>query len=168
MATKADIIAAIQAVADATGDSNLRISLGVPGCHVQNIIGETHPTGKAWVPEPKVWSVVIEGLAKWLDSGAWQNKVKVTAVDRVANWLSVKLVAGAGIALAVLNPGGDEQLQITAIGGGGIMLPTYRQPGEPVLGADDDQCIWVDTDDSNKTWLVFRRGVGDQVKVELS
>lgn len=119
MATKDEIKAAIQAAADATGDGNLRISLGAPGSHVENSIGEMQPTGGAWVPEPKTWPVVIEGLANWLD------------------------------------------------GGGGAQIPTHRQAAEPVLGADDHHCFWVDTT-TNQAWLVFRRGVGDQVKVELS
>lgn len=66
MSIKADIIAAIQAVADATGNANLRISLGAPGDHVENVIGETQPTGAAWSPEPRTWPVIIEGLAGWL------------------------------------------------------------------------------------------------------
>lgn len=47
-------------------------------------------------------------------------------------------------------------------------LPVYRQAAEPTLAENDDSAIWVDTDDSDRTYLVFRRGTGDQVKVELS
>lgn len=43
--------------------------------------------------------------------------VKVTAADTTANYLGSKVVAGANIALAVVNPGANEQLQITASGG---------------------------------------------------
>lgn len=47
-------------------------------------------------------------------------------------------------------------------------LPAYRQAAEPTLAADDDSAFWVDTDDANRVYLVFRRGTGDQVKVELT
>jgi len=68
MTTKTDIIDAIKAAADATGDNNIRISLGATGNHLKNTIGETKPTGAAWNPEPKTWPVICEGLANWADS----------------------------------------------------------------------------------------------------
>jgi hypothetical protein len=40
--------------------------------------------------------------------------VKATAADTTANFLRPKLTAGAGISLAVLNPGADETVEITA------------------------------------------------------
>ena len=42
------------------------------------------------------------------------EKVKATAADTTPNFLSPKLAAGPGISLAVLNPGGNEQVEITA------------------------------------------------------
>ena len=68
MTTKNDMITAIQASADASGDNNIRISMGAPGNHLKNTIGETEPTAQAWQPEPKTWPVVIEGLALWADT----------------------------------------------------------------------------------------------------
>ncbi len=47
-------------------------------------------------------------------------------------------------------------------------IAVYRQAAEPTLGADDDIAIWVDTDDSNKTYLVFRVASGTQVKVVMT
>jgi hypothetical protein len=44
------------------------------------------------------------------------HKVKVDGADTTPDFLVPKIVAGAGIALGVLNPGGNEQLQITAAG----------------------------------------------------
>lgn len=41
------------------------------------------------------------------------HKVDVTVSDTTPNYLASKLVAGAGIALAVLNPGANETLQVT-------------------------------------------------------
>jgi hypothetical protein len=54
------------------------------------------------------------------------------------------------------------------ISGGGGSLPTYIQDAEPGLLANGDAAFWIDTDDSNRTWLLYRRGLGDQLKVELS
>lgn len=45
------------------------------------------------------------------------DTVKVSGVDTTADYLSAKLVAGAGISLAVVNPGANEDVQITATGG---------------------------------------------------
>lgn len=61
--TKTGRISAIQAVADATGDNNWRISLGEPGSHLENTVGEKKPTGAAWEPEPKSFPIIMEGLA---------------------------------------------------------------------------------------------------------
>jgi hypothetical protein len=41
-------------------------------------------------------------------------KVKVSGADTTPNFLSPKLAAGPGISLAVLNPGANEQVEITA------------------------------------------------------
>ena len=46
------------------------------------------------------------------------DKVKVDSSDTIADFLLAKLSAGAGVNLAVLNPGGNEQVQITATGAG--------------------------------------------------
>ena len=45
--------------------------------------------------------------------------VKIRATDTTADYLNAKVVAGAGISLSVLNPGLNEQLQITNSGAGG-------------------------------------------------
>lgn len=47
-------------------------------------------------------------------------------------------------------------------------MEVYRQDAEPTLNDPDSSCIWVDTDNENKTYLIFRRGVDDQLKVELT
>jgi hypothetical protein len=48
-----------------------------------------------------------------------------------------------------------------------IKIKVYSQDAEPALSADQKLAIWIDTDDSNRVYLVFRRGAGDQVSVEL-
>jgi hypothetical protein len=53
----------VQWVVDATGINNLMISLGAPGRNIRNSIGELRPTGSGWEPEPRTWSMVLDGLA---------------------------------------------------------------------------------------------------------
>jgi len=52
----------------------------------------------------------------WIPPSA-DELVKVTGADTTAGNLAAKVVAGAGIALTTLNPGANEQLQISATGG---------------------------------------------------
>ena len=49
-----------------------------------------------------------------------------------------------------------------------IKIKVYSQDDEPVLSADHKMAVWIDTDDSNRVYLVFRRGSGDQVAIELA
>ncbi len=69
----------------------------------------------------------------------------------------------------------DEYYHLTAdehtnkyIQGNEIKIKLYSQDAEPTLSADEVMSIWKDTNDSNKVYLIFRRGSGDQVSVELS
>lgn len=50
---------------------------------------------------------------------------------------------------------------------GELTIKVYSQNSEPTLDTDNKMCIWIDTDDSDRVYLVFRRGAADQVKVEL-
>jgi len=49
-----------------------------------------------------------------------------------------------------------------------ITLKVYIQDTEPVLAEDHKAAIWIDSNDSDRVYLVFRRGSGDQVSAELS
>jgi hypothetical protein len=91
MTTKADMIAAIQLVADATGNNQIRIGLGAPGNHLENVIGETKATAAAWEPEPKAQPVIIEGLASWWDAGP---KVKINEI--IAAYMQLKADYNSG------------------------------------------------------------------------
>jgi len=51
---------------------------------------------------------------------------------------------------------------------GEVSIKVYSQNEEPTLGANNRMAIWVDTNDSNRVYLLFKRGTGDQVLVELS
>ena len=48
-----------------------------------------------------------------------------------------------------------------------IAIKVYSQDEEPTLSADQKMAVWMDTNDSDKVYLLFRRGSEDQVKVEL-
>ena len=49
-----------------------------------------------------------------------------------------------------------------------IMIKVYDQDDEPTLDTDHKAAIWIDSNDSDRVYLVFRRGTGDQVKTELT
>ncbi len=55
----------------------------------------------------------LASRTKTLETGG-TNSVKVTTNDTTPGFLNGKLVAGTGISLTVLNPSGDEDLQISA------------------------------------------------------
>jgi hypothetical protein len=52
---------------------------------------------------------------------------------------------------------------------GELKIKVYQQNGKPTLGADHNIAIWIDTNDSNRTYLVFRRGASasEHIGVEL-
>lgn len=53
----------------------------------------------------------------------------------------------------------------------GVLVPpikVYSQDAEPTLNATNELAVWIDTDDSDRVYLVYRRGAADQVKVELT
>ena len=47
------------------------------------------------------------------------------------------------------------------------VLTIVSQNDEPTLTVNGNVVLWIDTNDSNAVYLVYRRGTGDQVKVEL-
>ena len=51
--------------------------------------------------------------------------------------------------------------------GGELQIQLFSQNEEPVLAEDNNLAMWIDTDDANRVYMVYRRGSGDQVKVEL-
>lgn len=44
----------------------------------------------------------------------------------------------------------------------------YKQAAEPTIPSGYNYAIWVDTDDSDRSYFVYKRGDADQVKVELT
>jgi len=49
-----------------------------------------------------------------------------------------------------------------------LMIKTYSQNEEPALDTNNKAAFWIDTNDSNKVYLVFRRADEDQVKIQLT
>lgn len=49
-----------------------------------------------------------------------------------------------------------------------INIKLYSATTMPTLAQDENAAFWKDTDDSNKLYLVYRRGSGDQIAVELT
>jgi hypothetical protein len=63
----------------------------------------------------------------------------------------------------------DQNLQTSAnVEFAELKIKVYAQASEPTLGANEYMAIWKDTDDSDRVWLIFRRGDGDNVMVELA
>lgn len=50
--------------------------------------------------------------------------VKISSNDTTADYLFNKLVAGSNITLTILNPGGNEEIEIASSVGGAIQTPT--------------------------------------------
>ena len=65
------------------------------------------------------------------------SQVKVTTNDTTPDFLSNKVTAGAGISLNILNPAGDEELEIVAAGGGGS-LNAFNGTTKPIYPADTE------------------------------
>jgi len=57
---------------------------------------------------------------------------------------------------------------VTAAGVVARPIRLYAQEAEPTLDNTYDLAIWVDTNDSNRVYLIYRRGYEDQVMVELT
>lgn len=51
---------------------------------------------------------------------------------------------------------------------GDLKIKVYAQANEPTLSSDEMIAIWKDTDASDQIFLIFRRGTGDQVSVEMA
>lgn len=49
-----------------------------------------------------------------------------------------------------------------------VKIKLYSQASEPTLLETEAAAFWKNTGDSNRMYLIFRRGVADQVKVEMT
>lgn len=64
-----------------------------------------------------------------------EKRLRVTSADTTSDFLNPKIVSGAGIALSVLSPGGNEQLQIDSSVGGSYGYTTVWIPATTELWA---------------------------------
>lgn len=160
MATKDDIIAAIKAVADATGLPRVRLGLGEIGEYVM-LAGERLRTGQLWEPNkndegPSPTVVQIEGLADYLDSAPPLPHAP-THENGGTDEISVAGLSGAladpqvpaAHAAAHENGGGDE-ISVAGLSGAlGDRQDADQLQGRDVQDAapnDGDVLTWDDGD----------------------
>lgn len=102
-----------------------RLYLGVPLQYSDLCIPAFNETDEdnSLTGEPSGYERKITAFFKWMDTvGSMideNDRVRVSATDEETGLLSDKIAAGENISLAILNPGGNEVLQITSTGGGG-------------------------------------------------
>jgi hypothetical protein len=85
---------------------------------------------------------------------------------KVGSDLGSTLTFQADTAGNITTDGNIQALDIVATGE--LTIKVYDQAAEPTLDVDNKLALWKDSDDSDRTYLVFRRGAGDQIKVELA
>lgn len=86
--------------------------------------------------------------------------------DALTNYAANEHIDWTAAGAVDFSTGGD----VAAVEGhfsGEVSIQVFAQVGEPALAADGNMAIWKDTDDTNRIYLVFRRGAADQVLVEL-
>ena len=99
-------------------------------------------------------------------SNLYYTESRVSAnVDVVAN-TSARHTQNTDTALRT------DKLTVDASGNttivGDLKIKVYAQANEPTLSSDEMMGIWKDTDDADKVFLIFRKGAGDQVSVEMA
>lgn len=167
MSTKTDIIALVKAVADATGVDAMKVSLGTEGNHVE-LGGQSRETGAAWVPEPKPFSIVIEGLAAWFDAHGVGGKsgfrsIQVLPVSGpiipTADLVELTTAAiGAQLPPAAMMSAGDQLVVKNVNAAGSSLIPagadTIDGVGAPLVmpGSWDVLRLYVGGATSWRTW----------------
>lgn len=68
MARVDELVARVQAAADATGNVSLRIGMGAPGSSLL-FEGETFASGGAWTETPSTWTETLRGIATAVEQG---------------------------------------------------------------------------------------------------
>lgn len=122
------------------------------------------------------------GFRMWGGKDYSGDAVKFLAKDKAAQILSLIVtgLAGANAGLVRHDTSGDISGGLIAVADLNALisdatldstsdprnLTVYDQAAEPTL-TNGDTAIWVDTDDSNRTWLIMRYS-GVQRKVEMT
>jgi len=90
-------------------------------------------------------------------------------IDTISGAQDIIITPGSGF-LGINNSNPGEALDVTGNikCSGTLQIKVYSQDAEPTLSTDETLAMWIDTNDSNRVYLIFRRGSGDQVAVELA
>lgn len=101
-----------------------------------------------------------------------------TDLDATFEATFVKKVDTVNVLSDITSPGVDIEDAVTKkhthtdqhldLGTGELKIKVFAQATEPTLNADEYMAIWKDTGEADRIYLLFRRGVGDQVAVELT
>lgn len=125
MSAKERMIAAVQVVADATDDNDVRIAFGAPGGHLKNAIDEIRPTGQAWkFPNTGTWPIMFEALAEHI-----HGVRRVTSSDDLKTSDSIVELGSNGIVLTL--PAASDNFQ------GRYIIKAVNTTGTTVVGTVD-------------------------------
>ena len=125
MSAKERLIAAVQVIADATGNNDVRIAFGAPGNHLKNTIDEIRPTGQAWkLPDTGTWPIILEAIAKHL-----HGVRRITSSDNLETSDSVVELGSNGVELTL--PAASNNFQ------GRYIIKAVNTTGTSVIGTVD-------------------------------
>jgi len=96
------------------------------------------------------------GLGGGGGGGVSDGRVLISATDTTLDHVEDKLTAGSGITLTVLNPGGNETLEISASGSG---LPAAAAVGQLLFSVDGTVFTAQTPLTSPDGWLVDSAGL---------
>lgn len=110
------------------------------------------------------------------DAGALHSEIKDSSISSELDGVTVLVLTCEVSFFEELSSGDKTTLDSLVAAHQGEALPrpeysgilVYRQNPEPTLPVDNKVAIWVDTDNASATYLIFRRGNNDQVKVQLA
>jgi len=109
---------------------------------------------------------LILNIEEWATRSGFETdtKAKVSTTDDTAGFLATKIVAGAGVTLAVLNSPGNETLEISAGGGGASGI--YGGDGDVLANTtiNDRTASWGGTTAGTHSLTYNARGSG-QIRV---
>jgi len=151
MTIKADIIAAIKVCAEATSDPAVIHAIGDSTEGKIKLRGESVDRGIAF-DIPGVTDCLIEGMSNVIGNVVGPDAATNNAIARY-DTTTGKLIQNSAAEVSDL---------------GELKIKLFAQDAEPTLGADAFAAFWKDTNDADKIYLVFRRGTGDQVKIQLT
>jgi len=106
-------------------------------------------------------------VLKSSSAGSVDEQVRTSVTDTTTGYLSDKIVSGTNVTLTTLNPGGNEQIQISSTGGSGgdttidgknvkvQSIPDYNaNPSPLMLFIDDGSGLYVSNDTQEVMWTI--------------